>query len=72
MKEIIIVGWVGGFNKVGCTKILREELGLTISEAKSITDKILENEKVKIKVTENHDVEALVKTLTALGARAKC
>jgi hypothetical protein len=43
---IIVKNWIEGFNKISFTKLLMKYCNLSLSEAKSITDRVLENEKV--------------------------
>ncbi len=46
MIKIRILNWKSGFNKVEFNKMLRQEFGHNIAEAKQIVDDILENNEV--------------------------
>jgi ribosomal protein L7/L12 len=70
METIVIFGWKVGFQKVGFTKLLRHELGYSLSEAKSKTDAVLENQRIELRVHKAEVGQVLVK-LNQLGARIK-
>jgi hypothetical protein len=48
MSELVLQGWKIGFAKVSLTKLLRDEFGYSLSEAKAITDAILENKEIRL------------------------
>ncbi|MCL1633813.1 hypothetical protein M2650_04030 [Luteimonas sp. SX5] len=50
MKTIKISGWEPGFDKVAMNKLLRDEFGYSLNEAKSAVDKIVSNEPVALTV----------------------
>ena len=53
-STLLIEGWKVGFNKVAVTKILQLELGLSLSSAKDMTDRLLEGKQVALSVPEEH------------------
>ena len=50
MKKLSLYGWNVGFHKVGLTKLLRNTMGYSLSEAKTITDTVLKNQTINIDV----------------------
>ena len=50
MDKILITGWKTGFNKVGFNQYLRRKHGLSIKDAKTITDKILNGERIELTI----------------------
>ena len=69
MTELVVHGWKIGFQKVSMTKLLREEFGYSLSEAKAITDSILENKQVRLPCP-NLPEEVTLARLRALGVDA--
>jgi ribosomal protein L7/L12 len=71
MKNLVINGWNVGLDKVLLTKTLRAEFDYSLSEGKSITDKVVDNEEVKIPLNrEASEAEELVRKLREIGAKA--
>jgi len=71
MKHLVIKGWNVGLNKILLTKMLRTEFGFSLSEAKSITDRVLGNEEIRIPLDESSPSgEDIVKALCEIGAKA--
>jgi ribosomal protein L7/L12 len=68
MKEIAVVGWSPGFRKIEFTKLLRRELGLSLSAAKSATDSVLDSIPVTLHIPDSAAPE-LLGELEARGAR---
>ena len=66
--EIIVKGWNVGFKKIACTKLLRTELGLGLSEAKHITDAIVANRTVPLGISSLRAAKFISK-LKELGAK---
>ena len=66
-SNLIISGWKIGFEKIEFTKMLREELGLGLLEAKTITDTVLERKRVELPLG-GKDQDRIAKRATALGA----
>lgn len=70
MATVEISGWIDGFQKVSCTKLLRSELGLSLADAKHITDGILEGQHQSLPVHSLAAAENLSQALQSLGAKA--
>lgn len=69
MESIInIRGWKPGFNKVSMTHLLRTHAALSLNEAKSITDRVLEGRLVSLELRESHKIHQLARELEAIGA----
>lgn len=68
MKKVILCGWDVGFRKIGLTKLLRQSTGLSLSEAKSITDAVLRDQSVTISVPAE-EFESVASELRGLGVR---
>ena len=66
-RNLVIEGWRVGFNKVAFTKLLQQELNLSLSVAKDMTDQVLEGKSVAISVT-NEDRERVASLAQGLGA----
>jgi hypothetical protein len=56
MKELVIHGWNVGLDKISLTKTMRAEFGYSLSQGKSVTDRVLSNEEVRIPL-EDYSVE---------------
>jgi len=71
MRELVIQGWRVGFDKIKLTKVLRAEFGMSLLEGKSITDKVLDNEQVRISLDDHAlDEEQFLSCLRAIGVEA--
>jgi hypothetical protein len=68
VKVLEIVGWNVGFQKIPFTNVLRSDLGYSLSEAKAITDAVLEQKTVALEV-DGSRYALLVEKLSKLGAR---
>jgi hypothetical protein len=66
-KILTISGWKVGFQKVEFTKMLQCELGLSLSAAKDITDRVLANERIDLPLG-NADPKRVVDAALELGA----
>lgn len=66
----MIFGWKVGLQKVEFTKLFRHEVGYSLSEAKSKTDAVLENQRIELRLHKAEVDQVLVK-LNQLGARFK-
>jgi len=65
-KDILhLHGWQVGFNKVEFTKLMKEEVGLSLSDAKRITDRLLAGETVIVEV---HNQMKVANQARELGA----
>jgi hypothetical protein len=65
-KECIYLrGWEPGFNKVQFTQLMKVEVGVSLSAAKDLTDRLLAGETVIIWV---NDLQRTVDQARSLGA----
>ena len=53
MKRIVVFGWKLNFDKIGFTKFMRAEFGYSLSEAKGMTDGLLEHRLVTFEIAED-------------------
>jgi hypothetical protein len=70
MRELVICGWNVGFHKILLTKTLRIEFGYPLTTAKSITDRVLSKEEIRIPL--NHlpfEEENLLRRLREIGVK---
>ena len=67
MRKLAVTGWNTGFQKVEFTKLLREELGYSLSGAKDLTDAVLDGEPIHLNFPDERFDEA-VGTMSELGA----
>jgi len=66
-KTLMIRGWRVGFQKVEFTKMLQRELGLRLSEAKGVTDRVLMNELIELPISDL-DLKRVTAAAVELGA----
>jgi ribosomal protein L7/L12 len=71
MASVRIEGWRPGFDKVGHTRVLTSVARLSLSEAKSVTDAVLERKPSIVAVGSSAEAEALAMQLQALGAEVR-
>jgi len=71
IRELVMCGWVIGLDKVSLTKMLRAELGCSLTEGTALTDRILDNEEVRISLRQKSITDAdLLRKLQGIGVRA--
>lgn len=70
MPQLRLIGWRPGLNKVGLTRVLQSELGLSLSQAKRATDQVLQGEAVSLPVSDRQTADRAAQRVTALGADA--
>jgi ribosomal protein L7/L12 len=70
MPIVVIAGWVPGFEKVSCTKLLRSRLGLGLRDGKQMTDNILARSTQRIELQTDAAAMSLVSDLAKIGALA--
>ena len=68
MKTLKIYGWNEGFNKVQMTKLLCEQGGLKLLDAKKATDEILEGKEVQLSFEKKLAMD-IMRQATNLGAK---
>ncbi|HKO18141.1 MAG TPA: hypothetical protein VJU82_04570 [Acidobacteriaceae bacterium] len=67
MRKLVVAGWNTGFHKIGFTKLLREEFGCSLSDAKAFTDAVLDGKPVHLNFPEDR-FDAAVAAMSKLGA----
>ena len=67
MTKVAVIGWKPGLNKIELTKTLQRDLSLSLRSAKSLTDQILEGERVEIEVDDSGIESDVVGELRRLG-----
>ena len=67
MSSIVVTGWKPGFDKVGMNRLLREQFGYSLGEAKHAVDEMLENREVRLTLAAE-TLEKLTRELEKLGA----
>jgi hypothetical protein len=71
MRELVICGWNLGFDKIALTKTLRAEFGYSLTEGKSITDRVLAHEEIRIPIDDRpFREEDFLGKLREIGVRA--
>lgn len=65
-----ITGWTIGMQKVSCTELLRDSLGLGLADAKQLTDAILIGTNQRLVVKSKAAAAELVGKLNAIGVTA--
>ena len=68
MKQMTLYGWNRGMRKISVTKLLQEQLGYSLSEAKSVTDAILGDREISLSCDDDK-CEPLAESLRGLGVR---
>jgi ribosomal protein L7/L12 len=68
MKTLIVDGWNIGFQKIEFTKALRLAFGYSLTEAKNITDAVLKNQRIELRIDESK-ADELALHLSELGAK---
>ena len=71
MREIILTGWNPGLNKVALSKLLRDQAGMSLGDAKSAVDSILEEQPVNIRIESDELAERFLAEALELGAVGK-
>jgi hypothetical protein len=67
MKRVVVFGWKLNFNKIGFTEFLRAEFGYSLTEAKGMTDGLLEGRSVVFEIA-GDQLERVVSELDELRA----
>lgn len=68
MAKLRITGWRPALLKVSHTLFIRERFGLSLSEAKEVTDRVLDGEPVELLLPQPGDIHGIARKLTTLGA----
>jgi|HubBroStandDraft_6_1064221.scaffolds.fasta_scaffold506844_2 hypothetical protein len=65
-KQVVYLrGWQPGFNKVAFTKLMQEEVGVSLQAAKNLTDRLVAGETVIVWV---RDLSTTINQARGLGA----
>ena len=67
--KVVYDGWSAGMKKVALTKLLREKGGLPLSEAKTVTDRVLDGERVVLDGFSDKKAAKIVRKSSELGAK---
>jgi ribosomal protein L7/L12 len=70
MITVEINGWQKGFKKVSHTEALKSFAGLSLIEAKSLTDAVLDGKSVSVQLQTHDEAEKLLTALRSYGANA--
>jgi len=65
-SDLTIEGWREGFKKISFTKLLQREAGLGLADAKHVTDEVLENKPIRVRVPTNRR-DSFIDEAKALG-----
>lgn len=65
--KLRITGWRPALLKVSHTLFLREHFGLSLSEARKVTDQVLDGEPVELSLQQPGDIRGIARRLTTLG-----
>jgi hypothetical protein len=71
MSHITLATRTAGLNKVRLTKALQVDLGLTLSAAKGVTDRVAGGETVTLPVADRAAAERFVRSAIEVGAAAE-
>lgn len=67
MSCVVVKGWSPGFDKIRMNKLLREQLGYSLGDAKSAVDEILRNRPIHLTIAAE-SLEKLLSELVKIGA----
>ena len=48
MNAITLIGWKTGFDKIGLNKMLRDQFGYSLGDAKAAVDAVLQNHEINL------------------------
>jgi hypothetical protein len=71
VSQVVVEGWVVGFEKIKFTHLLMDRQRWGLADAKGATDKILQNEPVVLTFTSDIAADAFARSAEMLGARVK-
>jgi hypothetical protein len=71
MSHVTLAAPTPGLNKVRLTKALQVDLGLTLSAAKGVTDRVAGGETVTVAVADRAAAERFVRSAIEVGAAAE-
>ena len=70
MPQVAITGWSKGLQTAECIQLLHSAAGLSLTEAKSVIEKVLRGEKQEVRGRTDTDARLLAAALNKLGATA--
>ena len=68
MAKLILKGWKPGLKKVSLTKLLQEQAGLPLTEAKKCVDLLLDHKPSTVAIESTEDALRLAGEVSKLGA----
>ena len=68
MPKVLFTGWRYGLEKISLTKLFQNRANLSLKEAKSRTDALLDGKTFVIEIESIEQAEELIKEATAIGA----
>ncbi len=68
MRDVLLVGWQDGLQKVKLNKLLQQYCGMSLSSAKSAVDQLLEGGSVKCRLCEPSLRDEFLEEARSLGA----
>ena len=71
MTTVLLTRWRPGMNKVALTKTLQTVAGLTLGQAKRVTDEVLDGKAVAVSVPTVENAEALIHAVAMVEVEAK-
>lgn len=69
-SKLLVEGWKIGFNKVAFTKLLQQEMALSLASAKEMTDQILDGKQITLAVSES-ELNRISDAMSDLGAMVR-
>jgi hypothetical protein len=69
MPLVLLTGWHDGLQKVALTKLIREQAGMRLANAKECTNQLLAGERVALRIPAEHAAKFLAEAefLGAIG-----
>ena len=67
MSQVAITGWTRGCNTVSAIKELREKAAIQLNEAHALVNRVLQNERVSVQVSDSTAATQLADSLNAVG-----
>ena len=68
MNTVVLSGWEPGLNKVELTKLLQSSASLSLSEAKSRIDRLIDGDPIEVLFEQPSEAEHFGAQATELGA----
>ncbi len=67
MSQVAITGWTRGCNTVSAIKELREKAAIPLNEPRALVNRVLQNERVSVQLSDSGAATQLAKSLNAIG-----